>query len=171
MNPNNDVGARFAPPAARIDEPATPPGTLVPADRGMRLVAALIDTAIAFSLLWVLSKLTPWNPFNPATAGQFLPSLINAALGFVLFMAVQGWLLVRHGQTIGKRLLRMRVVRPDGARVDAVRILGLRYGIGSIATAVPYAGMVYALADCLMIFRQQRRCIHDLIADTIVVRT
>ncbi len=170
MDQSTNPGARFAPPSARIDDPSPAPGELAMADRGMRLLAALIDTAIGFGLMWLVSKVTPWNPFSPEAAGKLGPTVTNLAIGFVLFLLTQGWLLVQHGQTIGKRLLRLRIVRPDGARVDAARMLGLRYGINSIATAVPYVGMVYALVDCLMIFRQQRRCVHDLIADTIVVR-
>jgi uncharacterized RDD family membrane protein YckC len=170
MDQSTNPGARFAPPSARIDDPSPAPGELVLADRGTRFVAALIDAAIGFGLLWLVSKVTPWNPFSTEGAGKFLTTLINSAIGLVLFIVVHGWLLVQHGQTIGKRLLRLRIVRPDGARVDPVRILGLRYGIGSIVTAVRYVGMLYALVDCLMIFRQQRRCVHDLLADTIVVR-
>jgi hypothetical protein len=29
---------------------------------------------------------------------------------------------------------------------------------------------IYSLVDCLMIFRKSRRCLHDEIADTIVVK-
>ena len=36
-------------------------------------------------------------------------------------------------------------------------------------TFVPIVGAFYALVDCLLIFRESRRCLHDNIADTIVV--
>jgi uncharacterized RDD family membrane protein YckC len=171
MDQSTNTGARFAPPSARIDDPSPAPGEMALAGRGTRFLAGLIDTAIAVGILWLVSKVTPWNPFSAEGAGTFMGTLVNGAVGLALFIAVHGWLLVQHGQTIGKRLLRLRIVRPDGARVDAVRILGLRYGIGSIASSVLYVGMLYALVDCLMIFGQQRRCLHDLLADTIVVRT
>ena len=168
MDQNTNPGARFAPPNARIDDPSQPPGELVLADRGMRFVAGLIDGLIAFAILWLLSTLTSWNPF--ASAGEFVPLLINQSIGFGVFVLLQGWLLLKHGQTIGKWLLRVRIVRPDGRRADAMRLLGLRYGSGFVLMALPILGPLYAVIDSLAIFGKQRRCLHDLIADTIVVR-
>jgi hypothetical protein len=37
-------------------------------------------------------------------------------------------------------------------------------------TMVPFLGPLYALVDACMIFGEQRRCCHDYIADTIVIR-
>jgi uncharacterized RDD family membrane protein YckC len=85
-------------------------------------------------------------------------------------MLLNGYLLVTRGQTIAKASLGMRIVRPDGGEVSAFRILGLRYGIGYLANLVPVVGALFGLIDCLLIFRQSRRCLHDQIADTIVIR-
>lgn len=169
MDQSTNPGGRFAPPSARIDDPSPAPGELVPADRGMRFVAGLIDGLISFAVLWLLTKLTTWNPFT--AAGEFKQLLINQSLGFGVFVLVQGWLLSRHGQTIGKRLLRVRIVRRDGQRASALRLLGLRYGSGFVLMAVHIFGPLYALVDSLAIFGKQRRCLHDFLADTIVVRT
>ena len=38
------------------------------------------------------------------------------------------------------------------------------------ALVVPFIGGFYSIIDSLMIFGEQRRCIHDYIADTIVIR-
>ena len=35
---------------------------------------------------------------------------------------------------------------------------------------VPLVGWMYGLLDVLMIFRDSRKCLHDNIADTIVVK-
>ena len=37
------------------------------------------------------------------------------------------------------------------------------------AASIPVIGTVYGLLDVLLIFRASRRCLHDNIADTIVV--
>jgi uncharacterized RDD family membrane protein YckC len=78
-------------------------------------------------------------------------------------------LLVRHGQTVGKRVLGMRILRSDGTRCSPGRIIGLRYGVGFLLTVIPVVGSLYALLDALLIFRGSRKCLHDNIADTIVV--
>jgi uncharacterized RDD family membrane protein YckC len=42
--------------------------------------------------------------------------------------------------------------------------------VSSLPCLLPYLGWIYLLADPLLIYQDSRRCIHDLIADTIVVR-
>jgi uncharacterized RDD family membrane protein YckC len=76
---------------------------------------------------------------------------------------------VRRGQTVGKAALRVRIVRMDGTRANAWHLFGLRYGVGMVATSIPFVGLAYGLVDALMIFRDSRRCLHDLIAGTKVV--
>jgi uncharacterized RDD family membrane protein YckC len=39
----------------------------------------------------------------------------------------------------------------------------------SLLGAIPYVGWLVSLVDPLLIFGKDRRCLHDLIADTIVV--
>lgn len=154
---------RFAPPKARIAEPAAS-GAVELATRGSRFSAALIDMvvifAIGFLLMWLARTLLP--RLNP---------IVATLLPFLGFMAVNLVLLLRHGQTIGKRIVGIRIVRPDGRRVGAGRLIGLRYLLNGGLSLVPVVGVFYAVVDPLFIFGARRRCLHDLIADTIVVRT
>ena len=160
---------RFAPPQARVDdvEPAT--DGLQLATRGNRLAAAMLDVLIGAGLLWVVSKATPFNPWGDAAAGMWSLQVLGPLSGLGIFVLVHGWLLVTRGQTVGKVLMKIRIVRSDGARVSPGR-LGLRYGIGWLVSVVPALGQAWGLVDALLIFRASRRCLHDLIADTIVVR-
>jgi uncharacterized RDD family membrane protein YckC len=79
-------------------------------------------------------------------------------------------LVHRNGQSIGKALLGIKVVRSDGGRATLGRIFWLRYFFNTCLTVIPFVGGLYALVDVLMIFGAERRCCHDHIADTIVVR-
>lgn len=162
---------RYAPPSAEVaDVSARGEGQL--AGRGARLGGAIIDGLILLGLWWLVSVLTPWNIFSPKMAeAGFLALIGMQLLGLLLFAIVNGYLLMTRGQTIGKKLLGMRIVRPNGSAATPGRIIGLRYAVGWLLSALPVFGMVYALVDCLMIFRTDRRCLHDLIADTIVVKT
>jgi uncharacterized RDD family membrane protein YckC len=62
------------------------------------------------------------------------------------------------------------VVRTDGSRASFGRIVLLRNFVSSLPGLLPYLGWIYLFADPLLIYQDSRRCIHDLIADTIVVR-
>ena len=160
---------RFAPPQAHVDdvEPAT--DGLQLATRGNRLAAAIIDVIIGAGLLWFVSKLTPFNPWGNAGAGMWSVQVQGPLAGLAVFIVVHGWLLVARGQTVGKAVMKIRIVRGDGAKVSAAR-MGLRYGIGWLVSVVPALGQAWGMIDALMIFRASRRCLHDVIADTIVVR-
>jgi uncharacterized RDD family membrane protein YckC len=79
-------------------------------------------------------------------------------------------LLARNGQTIGKKLLGIKVVRVDGSPVSLFRVFFLRYVCNTFLTLIPVAGSLYSLVDVLMIFSESRRTVHDHIADTIVIK-
>src|SRR3989442_312107 len=96
--------------------------------------------------------------------------LMQPVGGLVLFTAVQGFFLATRGQTIGKMLLGLRIVRSDGERASLGRLIGLRYAIGSVIGVIPFIGVFYVLVDCLLIFRESHQCLHDNISDTIVVK-
>ena len=109
------------------------------APRAIRLVAFIVDAAI----LW-------------------------GALVLLLYAAVQITLLARRGQTIGKRLLGIRIVLKDsGHNGGFVTNVVVRAGIGiALGIVVPF----YVLIDVLFIFKGDRRRVTDRIAGTIVVR-
>lgn len=154
----------FAPPQAEVRDVAGP--GLALAGRGQRLLAALIDTGIYLALLFGLNTVLGLQLFASQSAAQVATASL---LGVVMFLVVQGWPLVKRGQTLGKIALGLRIVRPDGSRVGPGRLLGLRYGVGFLLALIPVLGNVYSLLDSLLIFRESRKCLHDNIADTIVV--
>jgi uncharacterized RDD family membrane protein YckC len=76
----------------------------------------------------------------------------------------------KNGQTIGKRIVGIKVVRTDFSRATLGRIFWLRNVVNAIPGAIPYVGNVYGLVDHLFIFGESRQCVHDKIADTVVVK-
>jgi len=160
---------RFAPPLAHVEDVAAGPGVL--AGRGTRLGATLIDAVVAGLAFGLLALVSPFNIFKPPAASSGLWMLIvqNLVLGFIIFLIIHGYLIATRGQTIGKALLKIRIVRSDGSPASFARIVGLRYLTTSVLASIPVVGTIYGLVDVLMIFRASRRCLHDHIADTIVV--
>lgn len=160
---------RYAPPQARVEDIEAPAQGLQLAGRSRRFWAAMIDFGVLIAGSLLIRAFTPFDPWDASAAyWAFHPA--NAVVGFALFLAINGWLLVQRGQTVGKALLKIRIARPDGAAASAGRVLGLRYGLGYVTVAFPLVGELYGLIDCLLIFRSSRRCLHDDIAGTIVVR-
>lgn len=90
-----------------------------------------------------------------------------AAIGFIVY---QFTLIARYGQTMGKRIMKIRVVRTGtDEKCGLGRYFWLRGVVTGLLGAIPFVGWIVSLADPLMIFRQDRRCLHDHIADTEVV--
>ncbi|WP_377154633.1 RDD family protein [Roseateles sp. UC29_93] len=165
---------RFAPPQAVVADVAAQESGEVLAGRGTRLIAALIDAGILWAVLMLAAFLVPAVKDVLDTRGRnFSLTALNLSslfLGLAAFLLVQAWPLLKRGQTIGKMLFKMRIVRSDGSRPDAWRLLGLRYGIGFVLNANGVTSMIYALLDCVLIFRESRKCLHDTIADTKVIK-
>ncbi|MGQ3054180.1 MAG: RDD family protein [Roseateles sp.] len=164
---------RFAPPQAHVADLA--PDEAVLAGRGTRFIAALVDGFIGAGVLWVALMIPVLKPIADAQAradADGIWSMTPGALvlAAVLFLLVQGWPLVTRGQTLGKMLFKLRIVRSDGSRPEAWRLLGLRYGVGLLMNVSLGVVMIYSLIDSLLIFRASRKCLHDSIADTQVIK-
>jgi uncharacterized RDD family membrane protein YckC len=151
-------------PASRPDAPPTPrdaealrPGGLV--RRGVALGLDLV----AVIVLW-------------AAGGGLAAAVVAAAPGFVLgaqafdltwrIVVPGAYFVLGHGtagQTLGKRLVGVRVVDVRGAPIGYVHALGRL--LATAAAAGPL-GVGLALAG----WRADRRGLHDLLAGTRVVR-
>jgi uncharacterized RDD family membrane protein YckC len=160
-------------PQAELDVAPAAPSQQELAGRWARLGASLLDTTLQLLILLpVQYSYGVYDGFPLAMKPQSLPmNLAWGVFGFVLWSVIHGFFIARGGQTIGKRLLGLRVVTvSDGRAADFSRYVVLRALPLTAVSLVPYLGGVLALADALAIFRNDRRCLHDLIAGTRVVR-
>ena len=83
---------------------------------------------------------------------------------------VQWFLIARNGQSIGKRIIRTRIVRLDGSNPGFVYGVLLRSWVLIGLQFIPLLGYFIGLADALFVFRRDRRTIHDHIAGTKVIQ-
>jgi len=96
-----------------------------------------------------------------------------AVIGFLgaIGIAIYQWTLIsRTGQSLGKKWTGIRIEKIDGTHVTFGTGVVLRNWVPKVMGAVPYLGMLFHLIDSLFIFREDRRCLHDHIAGTRVVR-
>ena len=92
-------------------------------------------------------------------------------IGLVAFLILHGYLLYTRGQTIGKVVVKTKIVDLDGNLPNFGNIFVLRYLILVLVAQIPVIGNIIAIVNALFIFGRERRCLHDYIAGTRVVNT
>lgn len=110
---------------------------------------------------------------------RLMPALALFTALQLALLGIQIYLLTSRGQSLGKILLGVRVVRADdGEKPGFLRGWLLRElpsgAIQGLLQLVPVVGFflrfAFVTTNYLMIFREDRRCLHDFIAGTRVVR-
>lgn len=96
-------------------------------------------------------------------------TILWVLIGFTTIAAIQGYPLHATGQTWGKRVLKIKIVDLAGNKPPLLTLLTRRILPIHVAGAIPFIGPLLTLIDTLLIFRNDRRCAHDLIAGTKVV--
>ncbi len=132
------------------------------AKRSTRLFAAIIDLLIGI---------------GTCIPGLIFYKYINESFGFgviglsyLALLISQLYFMVKLGQSLGKRAVGIKIVRiADETIPGFAKIYLLRNFVPSLIGAIPYVGGVFVLVDYLFIFRDDKRCLHDLIAQTKVI--
>jgi uncharacterized RDD family membrane protein YckC len=95
--------------------------------------------------------------------------LATFSLLTLLWLGLNAYFVAKNSQSVGKRILGIKVARTDGSRASFSRIFWLRNIVNALPSAIPFIGNFYGLIDHLFIFGDSRRCLHDRIAGTIVI--
>lgn len=139
------------------------------ASRWKRLGGALIDGLIALAVLMPLMFMGGYfrnfSSGGPGMASQLMWGLFGLAVVF----AIQYLPLKSSGQTWGKKVVGTRIVDLQGEQPSIGVLLGKRYLFSNGIGLVPFVGGLISLVNVLFVFRSDRRCLHDLVADTRVV--
>jgi uncharacterized RDD family membrane protein YckC len=153
--------------------PARSGDSLELATRGSRLFANLVNglcivPIFLFAIFGgVLADSRQPGGGNGATAGMALMIMLYV----LVLLVLQIYYLTTRGQTIGKKVMGIRIVKQEtnengGFLTNVV----VREGVTIIVSNIPLVGTVLGLVDILFIFREDQRCLHDMIAGTIVVK-
>jgi uncharacterized RDD family membrane protein YckC len=163
----------YAPPRAAVLDIADPHALAVPADRGTRLGATMLDGIIFAVMVYAPIMMAAMaggaerSAAGRGTAGAILVVFIVLALvGFIAWCWLTIKYVKRNGQSIAKKLLAVKVVRTDGSAVSLGRVFWLRNIVNGLISIVP----LYGFVDALFIFGESRQCLHDKLADTVVVK-
>lgn len=164
-----------------MENPYTPPasdvaagteqdtsGTL--ASRGNRFLGALIDGILMMVLIMPVMFLSGfWEAAANAGGASFMFNLMALAASFLTYCLINGYLLAQSGQTVGKKIMKTKIVNMDGSQPPLAHILLRRLLPVQLLVLVPFVGNFLSLVDALFVFRDDRRCIHDHIAGTKVI--
>jgi uncharacterized RDD family membrane protein YckC len=161
---------RYAPPRAAVRDVIDTSASDEPADRSTRLAAAILDSLIAGAMIY--GPMLLGLGLGGAVAGSdgmgtmVIATVVLTLVGFVVWC----WLTIRYvienGQSIAKKLLNIKVIRSDGSPITLGRIFWLRNFLNGMLGIIP----LYGLVELLFIFGESRQCLHDKLADTIVVK-
>jgi uncharacterized RDD family membrane protein YckC len=165
----------YAPPQAAVQD-VTDSGEHVLAGRGTRLGAAILDGLILIGVMYLPLIVVVKASGNPLFVNARFNTVGLSELVFLLPVAgllAIAWLnylyVARNGQSIAKKIVGIKLVRSDGSPVSVARVFWLRNVLNTAIGMIPLVGAVYWLVDALLIFGQPRQCMHDKIADTIVI--
>ena len=166
------------------------PPEIVLASRFKRLVARIIDSFVEGIVFWLCVLLIPiMRDAQIRAVEDSLPDMENIEvdfwtdvvlptfsieslafwlIGIGITFVCQAYLLARYGQTIGKRMLKIRIVKQDSYHTPTLtRSFGIRECGIYLLQWIPFLPLI----DVLWIFGEQRKCLHDLWSDTIVIDT
>mgnify|MGYP003387710542 FL=1 len=132
------------------------------ASRSKRLIAKIIDFVLLFIAILI-----------PALTVQIIlgggEPVLAALIGAIVFAIYQYYLLSTISQTLGKKYMNIIIVKKDRSYGGFVTNVVLREWIIGIIGLFPLIGWLVKIVDMLFIFRNDRRCIHDMIANTMVI--
>lgn len=102
--------------------------------------------------------------------GLIVYSVVASLIGGVVFCAINWFLLNKNGQTVGKMVMKTKIVSAStGAQLPAADVIIKRYVPIWAAGVVPYLGGLAVLVDAVMIFRENRHRFVDDLAQTKVI--
>lgn len=133
------------------------------------LALAIPGWALIFGILGGILNIDLFTQRFVPLEEQIQISAISAGVYGILYLVFNGYLLATQGQTIGKLACKIRIVKNDGSIPPLTDTYIKRYLSTMIIGNIPIVGLIYVLVDILMIFRADHKCLHDIIAGTMVI--
>jgi uncharacterized RDD family membrane protein YckC len=141
------------------------------ADSGKRTLARFIDMVLLTALTWLILYPVAVIGYSESEADWAAGARFNAwgLLGFVIYIAYDTVLTARRGQTLGKKLMRIRVAGLDDGATPSVSTALLRAAV----LWIPSCCCLWLLVTCGWSFfdKPYKQGLHDKAAKTVVVDT
>lgn len=158
-----------------------PDKEIVQAPLAARLVATFFDLILVFvidmAMLYIIGQLFSESLLSfligqtkEVSIALLVSIMLFSLLGGIVIYTLLNFRLLKHdGQTIGKKLLGIRIVDLQGRPYPWTHIIIKRFVPFWSVMFIPYIGELLFLVNVLPIFMPHRRCLHDWIARSQVV--
>lgn len=140
-----------------------------------RLAATTIDFILVPVVALIIMLLTGALEHAEDYAGLYQIPVRILLLAVSGYLILNGWLLYRRGQTVGKLLLGVKIVSAETGELSALwKLLCIRALFFPMLYLVLFYGFVpwivlFPLVDVVFIFGKKGRCLHDYAAGTLVI--
>ena len=137
---------------------------------GGRVLDDIIASVVAIPLMFLVLPTEFWVRAQEGSV-TLLELVTGVGLSLVVFVILNGYLLIKRGQTIGKMAVGAQIVDAKKGRILPIwKVVGLRYLPVYVLTMTPGIGTsILYFINALFIFQRNRRCVHDYIAGTVVI--
>lgn len=164
----------YSPPKSDLVSTGSDPASVsedILAGRWARFGAWLIDGVVSGVLAYLVANYTGhWDKAIEGAISVY-DSLLLTLFGLLIFLILNGYLLAKRGQTIGKWALGIKVISVKNLNLLPLwKIFFVRHLPQTVVAMIPMVGGFLLVIEWFFIFRDDRRCVHDLIAGTIVVK-
>jgi uncharacterized RDD family membrane protein YckC len=143
------------------------------ASRWARLGAVLIDMIFVSIVTLPVAYFAGGFDGLSKTPPQQPPTIytISITLFNIFVYGLINWSLLKsRGQTIGKYALDIKIIHINGSLLKPEHIILKRYLPFVLIPIIPIIGGVISIIGNLLIFGEEKRCLHDRIALTRVVK-
>jgi uncharacterized RDD family membrane protein YckC len=143
------------------------------ADSGKRTLARVIDLILVGIVVWLLTWGFGVSEYDvDSDEVEYGKSFAQSLIAALLYIGYDTFMIAKSGQTIGKRLLNMRVANLDNGSTPSVQTALLRSAVLWIPFAFCCACIWTAIAGGWSFFdKPYKQGLHDKAAKTVVVST
>lgn len=137
------------------------------ANRGRRLLARIVDALIVGIPVYVVAGAAFRNFDYANTGASYGESVIYA----VVYLAYQVFMLPRYGQSLGKKLLKVRVGMLADGTLPTTEAALKRESVYALVPIIPCCGSIFWLVNVLWCTwdKPYQQCLHDKAGKTVVV--
>tara|TARA_B110000014_G_C20108764_1_gene583614 strand:- start:1295 stop:1645 length:351 start_codon:yes stop_codon:yes gene_type:complete len=114
---------------------------------------------LIFAVLWVMSI-----PFYNFAVNENI--LLKTLMQIYLYLIIQFffvWFWVKNGETLGMKTWKIKIVNEDGNKIS------YKQGVTRFNVAI-ISLLIFGLGFLIAIFNKERKCLHDIISKTILIK-